>query len=120
MRIACLALLIPLAFAAGCGPEPIDGHYVADEQPSLSLDLSEGADGAVTGTLTGPTGSAPLVGRRQEDLVAGTLGSREGNDATAFSARLEEDRLTLLIGSAGEGQTVPFHRAAAASKPATP
>jgi len=120
MRIAGLALLISVTFATGCGPEPIDGHYVADAQPSLSLDLSEAADGAVTGTLIGPTGSAPLVGRRQDDLVAGTLGSREGNDATAFSARLEEERLTFLIGSAGEGQTVIFHRAGAESSPATP
>ena len=110
MRIAWLTLVISVALA-GCGA-PLDAHYVADEQSTLSLDLAEASDGAITGTLTGPNGSAPLVGHRQGDRIAGTLGSREGNDATAFTATLEEnDRLSFVIGSA-EPQTVIFHRAA--------
>jgi hypothetical protein len=121
MRIESAVLLIALALASGCGRESIDGRYAADDQQvPLTLTIAEAPDGAVTGTLVGPSGSAPLVGRRQGDSVAGSAGS--GEDATAFTATLERgERLTLVFGTAEAGQTIQLHRVGDAdSPPATP
>jgi hypothetical protein len=119
MRIESTVLWIALVFALGCGQERIDGRYAADDEVPLTLTIAEASDGAISGTLVGPSGSAPLVGRRQGDSVAGTAGT--GEEATAFTAKLEPDeRLTLSFGTAEAGQTIRLHRVGDADGPDAP
>jgi hypothetical protein len=121
MRIELIVLGIAAALAAGCGQEPIDGRYVADDEVPLTLTIEEAADGAISGTFVGPSGSAQFVGRRTGDSLAGTAGT--GEEATAFTAKLEPDeRLTLSFGTAEAGQTIRLHRVgdAGSPPPATP
>jgi hypothetical protein len=112
-----VSLLLAIALAAGCGGgDRLDGRYVANEEASLTLTLSESSSGQISGALGGPAGSVPIVARRQGDAFAGTVGERD--ESLPFTGTIEDAGLTLVLGTPDETQSFHFHRVGDADSPA--
>jgi hypothetical protein len=104
------------AIACGDERESLAGRYSAAEQPSLSLSLSESDDGAITGELTEPGASLPLVAHRDAEGFTGTIGP--AGEGTPLRAIAQDDRLVVQIGTEDEVQELTFVRGGESPAPA--
>ena len=102
------AVLGSLMLAGSCWAAGLDGRYVALEEPSVTLTLSESPPGEVRGTF-GEGGSVmPLSARRSGDGFTGTAG--QGAHSLPLAAVIEGDSLILEIGADGVGDRLTFRR----------
>lgn len=102
-------LLLATWTVAGCArAEPVDGSYIAAEEPSLVLSLTESSDGNITGSLMELGASMPINAHRKGAAITGTVGS--AGTAIPFTAVFQADRVVMDIGSPDEAQRLTFHR----------
>lgn len=106
-RWLLLASALPLTIAAVDAAE-LAGRYVAEEDPTLVLTLSDTADGGITGTLSDAATSVSVNARRQGDGYAGTLGADA--EALPMTADVQGDALVLQIGATDDGERLTFRR----------
>jgi hypothetical protein len=99
--VVALMLVAGLADAAG-----LAGRYVAQEDPTLVLTLSDTADGGISGTLADPSSSVSLSARRQGEGYSGTLGTDD--EALPVTASMQGELLVLLVGATDEGERLTF------------
>jgi hypothetical protein len=102
----CLSLLVACSSASSA---PVSGTYIDENNPSLTLMLTEKPDGSVAGRFEGESESLSLSARRDGDRLAGTIGS--GEEALGFLATVSGDRIVFeLTEEEGAGEQQVFRR----------
>lgn len=101
---ACGALLL----AGSCGASELDGQYVAIEEPSVTLTLSESPTGEVSGSFGEGVSVMPLSAQRNGAGFAGMAG--QGANSVPLTAVMQGDALILEIGADGVGDRLTFRR----------
>jgi hypothetical protein len=102
------AALGSMMLAGWCGAAGLDGRYVALEEPSVTLTLSESPPGKIRGTFGEGGSMMPLSARRSGDGFTGTAG--QGAHSLPLAAVIEGDSLILEIGADGVGDRLTFRR----------
>jgi hypothetical protein len=116
------AALGSMMLAGSCWAAGLDGRYVALEEPSVELMLSESPQGDISGTLSEASSSMPLTAKRSGDGFTGTAG--QGAHRLPLAAVIQGDSLIIEIGADGAGDRLTFRRVTAeasdSSAPAAP
>lgn len=102
----CGALLL----AGLCGASELDGHYVAVEEPSVTLTLSESQTGEVSGSFGEGVSVMPLSAQRNGNGFTGMAG--QGANSVPLTAVMQGDALILEVGAEGVGDRLTFRRVA--------
>lgn len=110
---ACGAVLL----AGLSGASELDGQYVAIEEPSVTLTLSESPTGEVSGSFGEGVSVMPLSAQRNGAGFTGMAG--QGANRVPLTAVLQGDALILEIGADGVGDRLTFRRVADAASEAT-
>jgi hypothetical protein len=115
MRRAPFLLLLSfssLVLAGSVTAQSLDGRWVGEDEPTLTLTLRESPGGGITGTLIESGMSMPFSATPAGKGFAGTLGS--GYEAVAFTVTLQGDRVIMEFAGLDADERLTFRRAAAA------
>ena len=88
--------------------ESVTGSFVAAEEPSLALSLTESLGGDISGRLTEPGTSMPIEARREGARIVGMVGPT--GTAQPFTAVIQSGQLLMDIGPPDESYRLTFHR----------
>lgn len=97
-----------LMLAGSCGASELDGQYVAIEEPSVTLTLSESPTGEVSGSFGEGVSVMPLSAQRNAAGFTGMAG--QGANSVPLTAVMQGDALILEIGADGVGDRLTFRR----------
>lgn len=108
--VAWMATCGALLLAGLCGASELDGHYVAVEEPSVTLTLSESPTGEVSGSFGEGMSVMPLSAQRNGNGFTGMAG--QGANSVPLTAVMQGDALILEIGADGISDRLTFRRVA--------
>jgi hypothetical protein len=111
-------VLLAVVTAVGCArAESLSGSYVDETHASMTMTLTESANGAVSGSLTESGKSVPISAKRRGTDIRGTIGGADAG--VAFTAVIQGVQVILEMGANDDAERMTFTRSVAALKPAT-